>query len=149
VLLARFCPYISLVPVLAIPYLVAAKLTPLERFSIPSPLARRQTPSKEKWFCHVSEEVLGESALAPSHACLARGQRLGIVHPHAAGIDVGNEVHYVAVCPEQDTKGEPVRSFACYTADLERMADSLSVWHSHRCHAVNGGLLRWADNKSN
>src|SRR5215471_9384340 len=48
---------------------------------------------------------------------------LEVVHPHAAGIDVGNSAHYVAVRPDQDS--EPVRRFECFTADLHRMADWL------------------------
>jgi hypothetical protein len=46
---------------------------------------------------------------------------LEVVHPHAAGIDVGDGVHYVAVRPDRDP--QPVRRFACFTADLHRLAD--------------------------
>lgn len=45
---------------------------------------------------------------------------LEVVHPHAAGIDVGNSAHYVAVRPDRDP--EPVRRFECFTADLHRLA---------------------------
>jgi transposase len=48
---------------------------------------------------------------------------LEVVHPHAAGIDVGNGVHYVAVRPDRDP--QPVRRFECFTADLYRLADWL------------------------
>jgi transposase len=48
---------------------------------------------------------------------------LDIVHPNAAGIDVGNSVHYVAVRPDRDPA--PVRRFECFTADLHRLADWL------------------------
>jgi transposase len=48
---------------------------------------------------------------------------LEVVHPRAAGIDVGNGAHYVAVRPDQDS--EPVRRFECFTADLHRLADWL------------------------
>jgi len=48
---------------------------------------------------------------------------LEVVHPHAAGIDVGNSAHYVAVRPERDP--QPVRRFECFTADLRRLADWL------------------------
>jgi transposase len=48
---------------------------------------------------------------------------LEVVHPGAAGVDVGNSAHYVAVRPERDP--EPVRRFECFTADLYRMADWL------------------------
>jgi hypothetical protein len=45
---------------------------------------------------------------------------LDVVHPNAAGIDVGNSEHYVAIAP--DKSAEPVRRFGCFTADL-RPAD--------------------------
>jgi transposase len=48
---------------------------------------------------------------------------LDVVHPHAAGIDVGNSTHYVAVRPDRDPT--PVRRFDCFTADLHRLADWL------------------------
>ena len=34
---------------------------------------------------------------------------LQVVHPNAAGIDIGNESHYVAVPPDRDS--QPVRRF--------------------------------------
>jgi transposase len=49
---------------------------------------------------------------------------LEVVHPHAAGIDVGNSAHYVAVRPDRDP--EPVRRFECFTADLYRLAEWLA-----------------------
>ena len=42
----------------------------------------------------------------------------------AAGIDIGSESHFVAVPEELDE--QPVRSFGCFTADLEAMADWLA-----------------------
>ena len=45
---------------------------------------------------------------------------LDVVHANAAGIDIGNESHFVAVPPARDA--EPVREFGSWTADLERMA---------------------------
>src|SRR6201988_1984398 len=48
---------------------------------------------------------------------------LEVVHPDAAGIDIGNEFHYVAVPPSRD--GQPVRRFRCTTAELKAMADWL------------------------
>jgi len=48
---------------------------------------------------------------------------LEVVHPQAAGIDVGNGAHYVAVRPDRDA--EPVRRFECFTADLHRLAEWL------------------------
>src|SRR6266478_3586941 len=46
--------------------------------------------------------------------------RLEVVHPNAAGIDIGNESHYVAVPPSRDS--QPVRRFGCTTAELKAMA---------------------------
>jgi transposase len=46
--------------------------------------------------------------------------RLEVVHPDAAGIDIGNESHYVAVPPARDS--ESVRRFGCTTAELKEMA---------------------------
>ena len=46
-----------------------------------------------------------------------------VTHPNAAGIDIGNEEHYVCVPPDRDT--EPIRSFACFTKDLKGMAEWL------------------------
>lgn len=50
---------------------------------------------------------------------------LEIVNRNVAGIDVGNESHYVAVAPGCDP--QPVREFGSWTADLERMADWLKA----------------------
>jgi transposase len=44
---------------------------------------------------------------------------------NAAGIDVGNAEHYVAVPAERDA--EPVRTFGSFTADLHRMAQWLKT----------------------
>jgi transposase len=48
---------------------------------------------------------------------------LEVVHPNAAGIDIGNESHYVAIAPNRDPN--PVRQFACFTEDLHRLAEWL------------------------
>src|ERR1700732_3122259 len=75
------------------------------------------------------------AALKKAHEKLNRQQRkelvrrlwssnpgLDVVHRNAAGIDVGNEEHYVAITPTQDEV--PVQRFNCFTAELIRMA----VW---------------------
>ena len=49
---------------------------------------------------------------------------LEVVHPNAAGIDIGNECPYVAVPPDRDN--QPVRRFGCTTAELKAMADWLN-----------------------
>jgi transposase len=48
---------------------------------------------------------------------------LTVVHPDAAGIDVGNASHFVAVPAGRDPY--PVREFGSWTADLHRMAEWL------------------------
>src|ERR1039458_5018905 len=45
---------------------------------------------------------------------------LDVVHANAAGIDVGNASHFVAVPPDRDEC--PVREFGSWTADLRNMA---------------------------
>src|SRR6201981_1088063 len=45
---------------------------------------------------------------------------LEVVHPHAAGIDIGNEAHYVAVPSDRDNQS--VRRFGCTTAELKERA---------------------------
>src|SRR6516162_5885520 len=49
---------------------------------------------------------------------------LEVVHPQAAGIDIGNASHYVAVPPSRDP--QPVRCFGCTTTELKRMAEWLT-----------------------
>jgi transposase len=49
-----------------------------------------------------------------------------IMHPHAAGVDIGNTAHYAAVPPESCREGEScVRRFETFTADLHLLADWL------------------------
>ena len=48
---------------------------------------------------------------------------LEVVHPDAAGIDIGNESHFVAVPPSRDN--QPVRRFGCTTTELKTMANWL------------------------
>src|SRR6266853_1214289 len=50
---------------------------------------------------------------------------LEIVNRNVAGIDVGNESHFVAVPVGRDA--QPVQEFGSWTADLERMADWLKA----------------------
>jgi transposase len=45
---------------------------------------------------------------------------LEVIHPDAAGIDIGNESHYASVPPSRDS--QPVRRFGCTTAELKAMA---------------------------
>lgn len=52
-----------------------------------------------------------------------RQPRLNVVHPQAAGLDVGSTFHVVAVPP--DLSAEPVQTFQSFTGDLYRLADWL------------------------
>ncbi|HEX8879518.1 MAG TPA: transposase [Candidatus Acidoferrum sp.] len=45
---------------------------------------------------------------------------LEVIHPDAAGIDIGNECHHASVPPSRDS--QPVRCFGCTTAELNAMA---------------------------
>ena len=55
----------------------------------------------------------------------ADSPELLIVHPDAAGIDIGSASHFVSVAADRDQ--EPVREFGCWTADLHRMAQWLKA----------------------
>ncbi len=48
-----------------------------------------------------------------------------VLHPNAAGIDIGSERHYVAVPPGCDP--QPVRCFGCLTPDLQALAHWLKA----------------------
>lgn len=48
-----------------------------------------------------------------------QSEPLRVLHPNAAGIDVGSRKHWVAVPP--DRNDQPVRSFGCLTKDLHAM----------------------------
>jgi len=50
-------------------------------------------------------------------------QSFAVVHPHAAGVDIGSREHVVAVPP--DRTADPVRTFRSFTGDLRAMADWL------------------------
>lgn len=52
-------------------------------------------------------------------------QAITITHPNAAGIDIGNASHFVAVPPDRDD--EPVREFPSFTTDLNALADWLKA----------------------
>ena len=45
---------------------------------------------------------------------------LQVVHPNAAGIDIGNESHFVSIPPDRDAVS--IREFGSWTADLDEMA---------------------------
>ena len=53
---------------------------------------------------------------------------LEVVHPDAAGIDIGNESHYVAVPPSRDS--QPVRRFGCTTGELKTMGKRFTIFRA-------------------
>jgi transposase len=65
---------------------------------------------------------------------------LEVVHPDAAGIDIGGQEHWVAISPEKDA--QPVRCFECFTVDLERMAEWLKG-HGVRSVAMQSTGVYW------
>jgi hypothetical protein len=90
-------------------------MTPMERF-----LNLIVTEPSRIPFSH--EENRNENRQAVAYWQRAEGMDttvavqgpLDVIHPQAAGIDVGNAYHDVAVRPDRDT--EPVRQFGCFTA---------------------------------
>ena len=51
-----------------------------------------------------------------------KGRALKVVHPRAAGIDIGAAEHYVAVPPDRaDALGRAVRKFRAFTEDLDAL----------------------------
>ena len=65
---------------------------------------------------------------------------LEVVHHDAAGIDVGNSEHYVAIAPEKSA--EPVRKFGCFTGDLREVALFLKA-HGVRSVAMQSTGVYW------
>ncbi len=58
----------------------------------------------------------------------SKKQSWKVVHPHAAGIDIGATEHYVAVPPDAVASGEAtVKSFGCFTADLDDLVEWLKA----------------------
>ncbi len=54
----------------------------------------------------------------------SKSQAFPVIHPNAAGIDLGSRKHFVSVPDDRDSR--PVRSFGCYTAHLREMAEWLN-----------------------
>jgi hypothetical protein len=63
---------------------------------------------------------------------------LEVVHPDAAGIDIGNASHFVAVPPHRDER--PVREFGSWTADLRGMAEWLKRCGIHTVAMQSTGV---------
>jgi transposase len=65
---------------------------------------------------------------------------LAVVHPDAAGIDVGSASHFVAIPPERDPV--PIREFGSWTAAVEEMAQWLTA-HGIRTVALQSTGVYW------
>ncbi len=48
-------------------------------------------------------------------------ENMPLIQPHAAGIDVGAEEHWVCVPADRDA--QPVQKLSAFTCDLPRLAD--------------------------
>src|SRR5664279_5184663 len=79
-----------------------------------------------------------------------RCEQLPILHPHAAGIDIGASELFVAVSADRDP--QPVRSFPTFTRDLNALADqaiAIFVCFDNCCSAITapadelGRTARW------
>ena len=68
------------------------------------------------------------------------GPELEVVHPNAAGIDVGNESHFVGIKP--GLCEEPVQEFGSWTADLMRMVEWLKT-HGIKTVAMQSTGVYW------
>ncbi len=65
---------------------------------------------------------------------------LAVVHPDAAGIDVGNASHFVAIPPDRDPV--PIREFGAWTAALHELAAWLTT-HGIRTVALQSTGVYW------
>ncbi len=54
-------------------------------------------------------------------------ENMTVLNPHAAGIDVGAAMHYVAVPAGSDPQGRTIRCFPAFTRDLRELVDWLKV----------------------
>src|SRR5713226_141708 len=97
-------------------------VTPLERLTHPPQPGRTWSDSQEEDRHGDRTSVTTESKAAKRAGAAVEGRGPGPDRDasHAAGIDVGNSAHYVAVRPDRDP--DSVRRFECFTTDLHRLA---------------------------
>src|ERR1700756_3957593 len=79
----------------------------------------RSKPTARKW-----DEMNRAQRREMMRKMQSEDLNLEVVHPRAAGIDIGNDSHYVAVPRSLDP--QPVRCFGCTTAELNKMAEWLT-----------------------
>jgi transposase len=76
--------------------------------------------SKKKTHCGSHQKT--------SHRKRSRAQSWKVVHPHAAGIDIGATEHYVAVPPDSTPAGEAtVRAFGTFSENLDALVEWLKA----------------------
>ena len=87
-------------------------------------MEHKQQEKTKKATCHATQGNWYEMNRKQRREMMRKIQsedlRLEVIHPDAAGIDIGNEFHYAAVPPSRDS--QPVRRFGCTTAELKAMA---------------------------
>lgn len=67
---------------------------------------------------------------APAAGPMRPARELPIIHPHAAGIDVGATEHYVCVPADAVGAGEwAVRKFGAFSGELDQLVDWLLACH--------------------
>ena len=86
-------------------------VTPLERLRHPSQPGRTWSDSQEedRHGRRTPSQLNRKQRRALARRLRVEDPGLDVMHPHAAGIDVGNSAHYVAVRPDRDAGlGPPV-----------------------------------------
>ena len=74
------------------------------------------------WSDHIFQGVEVTTWVA-SKSQVSAWEGLKVIHPNAAGLDIGSEEIWAAVAP--DRTAEPVRKFGTFTPDLQALADWL------------------------
>jgi len=143
----RSCPTSSMAPVLAITKMVAASSCTRIKPDPAGEIVQASPTGLSHVECKRGEASMKPSQQNPLKKASCQRARIGwqgtnrkqrremtrkiqaadlsleVVHPDAAGIDIGNEAHYVAVPPTRHD--EAVRRFGCTTAELRDLASRL------------------------
>jgi len=87
------------------------------------PKTQEKAEKKTKPRTHHWEEMNRKQRRELTRKIQNQDLSLEVVHPDAAGIDIGNESHYVAVPATRDSQA--VRRFGCTTGELQALAEWL------------------------
>lgn len=75
-----------------------------------------------------SKKSRSGAAQQTSRSPKSKAKSWKVIHPHAAGIDIGATEHYVAVPPDAVTAGQPtVRTFGTFSENLEQLVEWLKA----------------------